>query len=196
MTVTVTVHNTGPRMFQRLRAKYPQAEVRALNRALVSAEAVMSRSIAADTGLPVGAVKKAVKSRRATLHERAAQLRASLRRIPLIDFRARGPEPSRGKGAGVSYALGAQGRSRVPWAFIATMKSGHRGVFMRSGQSRVTSRTRTVARRPRLPIRELFGPSLGRVFIKYVPLGQKAAEESLAKNLAHELRFAISQDKG
>ena len=196
MTVTVTVRNTGPRMFQRLREKYPQAEVRALNRALVSAETLMSRSIAEDTGLSVGAVKKAVKSTPATLQRRVASLRASLKRIPLIEFKASGPQPSRGKGQGVSYRIGRGGRQRVPWAFIATMKSEHKGVFMRSGQSRVTTRTKTVARRPRLPIRELFGPSLGHVFNKFKPQAIVRATESLAKNLQSELKFAISQAKG
>ena len=56
----------------------------------------------------------------------------------------------------------------------------HRGVFER--------RTRK-----RLPIRELFGPSLPHVFAKFIPEALKRGEESLVKNLQSELRFALSQ---
>lgn len=203
MTITVQVRNTGPRLFQRLRAKYPQAEVRALNRALMSAETFMSRSVASDTGLKVGDVKKAFRSSKATLAQRVASIGASLKKIPLIAFGAIGREPSRGKGPGVSYRLQAGGRKRIKEAFIARVASqaqigqgvSHKGVFVRDLRRGPSVKKSVGAWSKNLPIRQLYGVSLGYVFRKYLPQGQKTAEESLAKNLKHELRFALSQDR-
>lgn len=158
-----------------------RAMVRALNRALVSGRTVMVRAMAGDVGLRQTAVRTALRQRDATFQRPSAELGASLKRIPLIQFNARGPEPSRGRGR-VTYKLGAS-RGHVPGAFIATMGSGHRGVF--------TRRTRQ-----RLPIQELFGPSLGRVFAKYRPQVLEAMHASFLKNFDHELRFQQAQGGG
>ena len=196
VTATVRLNVDG---FKRLRARAPQAIVRATNRAAVSARAAMVPLMARDLGIKQGALVSGfsttypgLKLRNATLALMIARLAAPLRRIPLIHFGAKGPEPSRGKGSGVTYRLGGS-RGQARSGFIATMRSGHRGVFVRGGKSRVTTRTRTVARRPRLPIRELFGPSLGRVFLKYRPQGRMAALTSLVKNIQSEFKYALSR---
>jgi hypothetical protein len=154
--------------------------VRALNRGIASANTFMGRAIAGDTGLKVGDIKKALTLRKATWSVPEARLATSLKRIPLIDFGAKGPEPSRGRGRGVSYRLqGARGRHSS--AFIATMGSGHRGVFARR-------------LRARLPIKELFGPSLGHVFAKFRPEGLRLALDTFHKNFDHEIDFAASRN--
>lgn len=163
--------------------QYPKratrAMVRAMNRALTSGRALMVQRIAADTGLKSGTIRDAFAMRNATNERLEARLAVGLKRIPLIDFNARGPEPSRGRGRGVSYRLKG-GSGRIEHAFIATMKSGHRGVFARS-------------REARLPIRELFGPSLGHVFAKYRPEGIAKVKEAFATNFARELAFENSR---
>ncbi len=78
---------------------------------------------------------------------------------------------------GVSYRGENSQRQFIPHAFIATLKSGHRGVFKRLGKSR-------------LPICELQGVSIQKIFLK--PFVQ-AVMEAQAKNrwtdyLLHELR--------
>lgn len=164
--------------------RYPQrtqkATMRALNRALTTGHATLARLVAQDMGLKVSDVKAAIKSTEATSSRLEVRLAASLKRLPLIKFGARGPEPSRGKGRGVSYRIGTQGRTRIETAFIATVGAGHRGVFVRKGKSR-------------LPIRELFGPSLGGVFAKYRPQGITAMREAFDARLAHELKFAATE---
>jgi hypothetical protein len=154
-------------------AKITRAAVRALNRAIDSGKTAMSRDIAQDTGLKVGEVKAALPVRKATRDRLEAAFAATLKRIPLIHFRARGPEPSRGRGRGVSYGLPG-GRSRVANAFIAQMASGHRGVFKRKGSKR-------------LPVVELYGPSLGHVFAKYRPAGMARTREAFSAAFDHEL---------
>lgn len=163
--------------------EYPKratrAIVRSMNRALTSGRTLMVQRIAADTGLRSSDIKKAMAFSEASAQNLEARMALGLKRIPLIQFNARGPEPSRGKGRGVSYRLKG-GSGRIPTAFIATMRSGHRGVFARVGKAR-------------LPVRELFGPSLGHVFAKYRPEGIARVKEAFAKNFASEMAFEKSR---
>jgi hypothetical protein len=156
----------------------------------------MVRAIAADMGLKQGDVKRYVTTRLASVSSAADQLSAAVvasgARIPLIRFSARGPEPSRGRGRGVTARL-PTGPGRYPQAFIATMRSGHRGVYIRPGAS---SRRSVGARSANLPITELHGPSIPLVFGKHLEAGLARGEEQLRKNLVHELRFALQESAG
>ncbi len=139
------------------------AVVRAVNRGTTAARTFAARTVSKDMGLAVGVVKKNIDMQKASSKTEARGiLRASLRRIPLINFGARGPEPSRGRGRGVSYKIGG-GRKRIKSGFITDVGSGHRGVFKRAGLDR-------------LPIREKFGPSIGRVFdLHRAPISETGA---------------------
>jgi Prophage minor tail protein Z (GPZ) len=150
---------------------------RALNRAIKTAATFAGREIAKDMGLKVGDAKRALTIREATVGRHEAALVASRKRLPLIAFGARGPEPSRGKGRGVTYRLGTGGRGRAEHAFLATMPGGHRGVYARSRGSR-------------LPIYELRGPSTGKVMEKLRPQILHVARDAFEKNFAHELEYA------
>lgn len=162
----------------RLVDRAPQAIARALNRSIASAKTAMVREIAADMDLAAGVVRDTIGVVEASAPDRMkATLTAIPTRIPLLAFHARGPEPSRGRGNGVTARLPG-GAGQYPHAFIATMGSGHRGVFQRVGTQR-------------LPIRELHGPSVLHVFVKHVAVGLARGEEQLVKNLQSELRFAI-----
>lgn len=162
--------------YQALKQKLPNALARAINRTIGSVRTVMVREIAGDIGSSSKGVRDALSLREAVPERPEAILGAKLKRIPLIQFNATGPEPSRGRGRGVSYKLGSQGRNRIQTAFIATMPSGHRGVFVRKA-------------RARLGIRELFGPSIGHVFGKHRDAGLARARQTLVPNLRHELDF-------
>lgn len=155
--------------------KVNRALVRALNRSIGSGRTLMVREIAGDTGLRSKDVREAMVMQEASLTRPVASLGTSLKRIALHKFRAKGPVPSRGRGRGVTYRLGGSA-GRVENAFIATMKSGHTGVFRRAGKAR-------------LGIIELFGPSLGHVFKKFRPQGLARAYEVFQKNFDHELDF-------
>jgi Prophage minor tail protein Z (GPZ) len=167
----------------------PLVMSRALNRAVTSGRAAMAKAISSDTGLASRYVSKEIRVDKAQRTRPVAAVEIAGRRIPLIAFQARGPEPSRGRGRGVSYRLPG-GRGRVSDAFIATMGSGHRGVFKRKPGAR---RRGKPPARSQLPIMELRGPSLPHVFEKKFPVFRAAAEESLLKNLASEISFAQSK---
>lgn len=166
--------------FRRLREKTPIAIARALNRSADSGKTVMVRAMSQDLGIKVSDVRDTVGVSRARPDRHEAQLIATGARIPLIKLHARGPEPSRGKGRGVRWRLPGS-RGHDPHAFIATMPSGHRGVFKRKA-------------RARLGIYELHGPSIPQVFTKFRAMGLARMTEQLVKNLRHELRFATLRD--
>jgi hypothetical protein len=170
-------------------ARFPNAIVRALNRAGVSTRALMASKVAGDTKLRVGTVRDEIRIDRATPKKPTVRLEIRGRRIPLIEFRARGPVPSRGRGRGVTATL-PSGAGRYPHAFIATMRSGHTGVFQRVPGAQ---RHGPAPHRSQLPIYELRGPSLPHVFAKYAGEGLARGQESLLKNLQSELQFALSK---
>jgi hypothetical protein len=140
----------------------------------------MTKEIGKDTGLPAKRIKEEIKTQPLgpTGAPTGIRLEVSGRRLPLIDFRARGPEPSRGRGRGVSYRLPG-GRGRAPHAFITTL-AGRRGVFRRRTENRI-------------PLEELHGPSLVRVFEKFLPVGRERGREALVRNLRSEIAFAQSK---
>lgn len=125
------------------------AILRAIKRGTMAARTEAARVVSKDMGLAVGVVRKAVKMTPPEAVVVTGVLRINLLRIPLMKFGARGPQPSRGKGRGVSYKAGG-GRKTIPDAFITSTPTGHTGVFKRKKTSR-------------LPITQLFGPSAGRV---------------------------------
>jgi hypothetical protein len=167
-------------------ALLPGAVRRALDRTAVTAKAEAGRLIAEDTGLAVGVAKGAVK---VTKSATSVSLSLPYKRIPLIEFKAKGPEPSRGKGSGVSYRL-PTGRGRLPHAFITTMpSSGHRGVFQRVPGKFMKNKPNRQA------IAEALGPSLGRVFEKVMPKVEEKAQDALVKNISHEINRATGGTK-
>jgi hypothetical protein len=182
LTFSAATSRQVERLVDRYVDRFPVAIARALNRAGTSTRAVMARAISKDTGLPVNTVRGKLHLDKATPHHLVVRISVTGKRLPLINFKARGPEPSRGRGRGVTARLPG-GAGRYPHAFIATMATGHKGVFQR--QSRGPGSRR-------LPIRQLYGPSLPKVFEKVTPEGLAAGEAALVKNLVSELRFATS----
>lgn len=164
------------------------AVARGLNRTASSERTAMARAVAADMGLKVGVSREAMAITKATANNLEARVTARGKRIPLINFKARGPYPSRGRGAGVTYTM--QGQRKI-WrsAFIATTVvqtdgtgGAHRGVFFRVGKNR-------------LPIKQAYGPSIAHVFGKLLPAGEARRQEVLVGNVMHEINFEISRLK-
>lgn len=153
-----------------------RAGARALNRTAATVRTFMARTVAQDLGLGVRTVSEQLRVEQAKPVEGLllARITVTGAQIPLYDFKARAS-----KGGGVIARLPPPGAGRYPEAFIARMKSGHVGVFQRKG-------------RPRLPIRELRGPSLPHVFSKYIPQGLTVGQDVLPKNFAHELGYQQS----
>jgi len=173
MSATLNLKSDGwTRALRGLAQQTPNAIARSLNRSATSANVVGVRGIAADMGLKQADVKAQIRITNATAAKLIATLEARGSRIPLIKFNARDRFPK-----GVVARLPG-GAGRYPRAFIRTMRSGHTGVFQRRGPAR-------------LPIDELKGPSIPKVFIKLLPEMLARAQEALVTNLRNEMAFVL-----
>lgn len=148
------------------------AQVRAMNRSLTAGKTLVARLIAADMGIAVGSVKKVLTAKPATFPSPVARLGASLKRLPLYAFG--GKQTRQGW---VSRFKGGVGR--YPHAFVATMPTGHVGVFERVGKKR-------------LPIYEVPAISIGHVFDKFRKETTERMLEAFETNFDHELERALT----
>lgn len=129
-----------------------------LNKLIDQTKTAAARAIR-DTGykikLPV------IKAGLYTFYANSGRLTASLSAkgfpIPLINYGAKQ------SGSGVSVDI-LNGRKVIPGAFIATMPSGHTGVFIRVGKVHKKVIKNDRAMWSGLPIKQLFGPSIPDAF--------------------------------
>lgn len=149
----------------------------ALNTTIEKTQAYMVERMAAATGIPAIIIEPSLKRIRAIETRLEAEVNAKTRgaakAIPILQLQAkqvgRGPKVA----GGVSFRFEGQTKT-IPDAFIATMRSGHRGVFSRTG-------------RRRLPIIEEKGPALRTVFDRASADGLAFAERELNDALEAEL---------
>ncbi|MDR3411585.1 MAG: phage tail protein [Formivibrio sp.] len=130
------------------------ATVRALNKVAAQVKTNASRQMRdAGYNLKVSDIKRALTVNRASSGNLRASVVASGRPIPLIQYGARQVS------SGVSVDV-LNGRKVIANAFIATMPSGHKGVYVRVGKTHKKVNKRGRAQWSGLPIKELFGPSV------------------------------------
>lgn len=182
----------------------PTVLSRAINKTTVWARKQLSDEIRQERpGLTAAAIREAIRLYKANAKVLQATARITGKRVPLIDLGAR-----QSKG-GTSYRTAAGPRAKIREAFVQTMASGHRGVFVRSGQPRTvgisqgrtrkslwTSRGLGKTYRPRLPIRELFGPSVPQVagdMLEQRPETLSAVQERLAMEIDRQVEVFLQQ---
>lgn len=180
MTQIVVKHNLAgvTLAYKDLADKYVnRAVVGALNKMATTVRAEAARKIGREYNIKIGAAKSQMWITRATKGQLTASIRVSGRPIPLVEFDARRV------GRGVSVKVKGA-RKVVAGAFIATMKTGHTGVYVReaAGGRRVG----------RLPIRQLFSLSLPVAFTQKQIMDALLAVASarFAETLRQEVRFA------
>lgn len=123
----------------------PRVFCRAINRAVDMSATDMKRRVGAQIAIKKGEIAKGISKKKATYANLTGSIGAKYFRPGLIAFSARQTKH------GVSYRISrTAGRKKIEHGFIATMPSGHRGVFVRGQPSR-------------LPIKEARGPSIWKV---------------------------------
>lgn len=192
MGVTVNVTSNANSVIMEMQAMATEmrekATVRALNKTMEQVRTQASRAVRAEGyNLKAATIKAAMKMHRARAGQLWARLVASGKPVPLMQYGARQTR----KGVSVNVQ---KGRKLIPGAFIARMRNGRVGVFVRDEKA---------ARRPRmksnkyadLPIRELFGPSVpaGLANAKVQEALQRLIEEKFPQILASEARFVIER---
>jgi len=106
---------------------FPRVMRRGINRTVDMAATDLKRRIAEEIELPKGEVAKGIGKRHASFANLAGAVGAKPHRPSLTKFKG-----TRQLKRGVKYRIGKQGFKFIEHAFIATMKSGHRGVFLRA----------------------------------------------------------------
>jgi len=106
---------------------FPRVMRRAINRAVDMAATDFKRRVASELELPKGEVAKGIGKRHASFANLAGAVVAKPHRPDLAEFKG-----TRQLKRGVKYRIGREGFKSIEHAFIATMKSGHRGVFLRA----------------------------------------------------------------
>jgi len=153
-----------------------KATVRALNRALDTAQTVANQGIRNRYNIKAQAARKSMKKHRAWAGQLRAALEVGGRKIPLIEFSARW---SRRQVGATVQILRAGGRKTVRGAWIGTHGStGARQVFRRIGRERY----------PIVSLRSVSVPQAfaNRAVIRAIDL---AVVESFEKNFEHQLRY-------
>jgi hypothetical protein len=156
-----------------------RAVLRALNRAGDQSMTAIGREIRKVYNVPAAVARSQVRVlRRAIPGNLQFEIRVSGRRIPLIEFSPRPGAPSiHRRSPGVSVSIKKGQRKSIAHAFVQRMKSGHVGVMVRSrgrAKTDVVFRYGAGSRLRRggsdLPITELTGPSLPRMFVQQLIL--------------------------
>lgn len=154
-----------------------QAAVRALNQMATTVRAEAARRIGRQYNMKVSTAKNQMVISRATRDSLTASIVVSGRPIPLIEFDARKTW------AGVTVKIKGS-RKLVRHAFIATMKSGHVGVYERLARGKGSGR---------LPIEQLFSLSLPAAFTQKEIMDalKQVATERFGETMRQQMRFVL-----
>lgn len=159
---------------------FPRVMRRAINRAVDMAATDLKRRTAEEIELPKGEVAKGIGRRHASFANLAGAVDALPYRPSLTKFKG-----TRQLKRGVKYRIGSEGFKTIGHAFIATMKSGHRGVFQRA--TFVKGQFISMVGKPsREAIYELRGPSIWQV-ITHTPGLLTEANQKAAENLSKQV---------
>ncbi len=160
-----------------------KAKIRALNKVAAQAKVAASKEIrAAGYNMKASSIKNKLIIKRASNGNAVVQIKCSGRPIPLIEFGARETQ------SGVSVSVKG-GRKVIRGAFIATMPTGHKGVYERSGKQH---KKNNKGKWSGLPIKELFGPSIPAAFGNEIVQAVlvKLIREKFPTILEREIKFA------
>jgi hypothetical protein len=173
------------------------AAVSAVNKTLTTVRAEAARRIAASYKIKTNEAKKSLRIEKSSRNEVRGAVVASGQPIPLFAFSARQTKK------GVTVNVTGK-RKLMRHAFIATMKSGHKGVFIRSRggghpvQFRHGKGSRLRKKGRDLPITELISISVPAAFA-LAKVGQAliaVAQKRFAEAFAQEARFRLSKRGG
>jgi len=170
---------------------------RAINRALPGVRTDAKDEIAKVTPLKKSAMHKRMTLKKAWPDKITGLMDCTSRPIPLIDYGARQTK----KGVTVQV-LRSSSRSLIAHAFIATMKSGHKGVFWREEKDFARKQFSqkitygSLPRKYRLPITERYGPRVSDFLANNKVMGKviQKAGDRWDKAIEYEIdRFFTAQ---
>ncbi len=176
---------------------YKKVLVRSLNKTIAGVRTDAVREVGKEITPKAKIIRKTFKLFKANYANLSASVKSTGWPLPLIHYLARQVKK------GVSYKI----RKRIPkrlvlkHAFIATMESGHKGVFWRKFKGTPTKKVKpnlnygALPEKYRLKIKEQYGPSVPDIMgddKQMKPILEKAGNR-LSKELDHQLEFELSK---
>lgn len=176
---------------------YKKILVRSLNKTITGVRTDAVSEIRKEITPKAKIIRDTFKLQKANYVKLSASVKSTGWPIPLIDYKARPVK------RGVTFQVRqSASRSLLPGAFIATMNSGHKGVFWReyrdshhAGVIKKKVRYGALPVRYRLPIRQRYGPAVPSVMESdkvMKPILEKAGNR-LSKEIDHQLEFEMSK---
>lgn len=191
------------RMMSGIKGGYAAVVSGAMNDTLKGMKTDVKAEIRKDSTVKAAAITKSISTVKASKMRISAAFRSKGKFVSLINYSNRSTKK------GVSVQVSKKGPRKV-WesAFIATMKSGHKGIFSRDKPPYRTKRSNKLpwkrisresrwGKKIRLQIHELFGPRIPGLLGKdpiMKPVLSKAGER-MKKNLDKRLKFEMSKYK-
>jgi hypothetical protein len=180
---------------------------RSINRTLTGIRTAASKEIRKEVTVKAKYVKRSMRTHKASARKGrlAGAIESTGRQVPLIGYQARQTK------RGVSVRVDRKGgRHLVPHAFIATMPSGHRGVFQRATRhpgargygsvpegrdKRGDRQFAAMPRKYRLPIKELYGPAVPSIFKRGGVMRrlERQARERMDREIAQQTEHALER---
>ena len=162
----------------------PKAFSAALNRVGQGVKTEASKKVRETYDIKAGDVKRYGNIRITKANVGRLQLLLTSRgpNIPLIRFKTRPSKPPARQPKVLTASVKKSGGKPIPGAFVAAMRSGHIGVFKRSGKSRT-------------PIGELYGPAVP-VMLNEPGVSEHLQEEAsrrMQKRLDHEVNRVLGR---
>jgi hypothetical protein len=168
---------------------------RALQKAARQTEVQLIRSIRERYNIKRSVLDKLTTSSVESITEMKAKISGKGRRIPLREFLVRERPATVMIVRGVRKVLKPLPSQSKP--FVATMRTGHKGVFARQLPSTRWSRGRPQRWQPNLPIVERFSLSVAEM-MRHLKIRESLAEmfrDKFPEILRHEIDFALQQEK-
>ena len=205
MPAAITIDKTDllsvDRSLAAIKAGAPDAIRFATNNVLSSVKTASSKQIRQHVTAKATAVNKTLTVKKMFVNDMSANITCTGEPLPLISYRV--SQVVRG----VNVQVLVKGSKKlVEHAFIATMRSGHKGVFWRKDTRRGTSRRFPVGKRTKvptgrkageqattfqLPIHELYGPRVPDVLTKDAVMGPILLEA--ARYLEERLDYHVDR---
>lgn len=166
-----------------LEKKAPKILARVLNRTLTNVQKNVVKSVRDKYIIKASDIKQTLKTTKASTSKLNAQVKSEGMRVLLYKFRVspKNPRPSKAPRTYKARVLKKSALKPVRGGFVAQMKSGHLGIFERTG----TKRT---------PIKELVGPSIPQMVgnKEIIQKIESEAQKTIQNRLKHEITRTIN----
>lgn len=162
----------------------------AINKVLRSCRTEANRLLRESYRLSKSDIDKVMSLKLSTGSNLTGQLIVGGQRFKLYAF------PSRQLKIGVKVTITKRSPKTLPHRFIATMQSGHTGIFQRKGDKRRMTKGR-YKEALRQPVVELMGPSVAQLFAskKIIERLKALVKEKLPEVFAHEFEYYLSREQ-